>query len=262
MKLFASLVGLAASQGLYGFNYDYYGTNEGRNVQEDNQLGNTRVCWHCDSKTYAECIAATGTFGSHGSHVCLGEDYFCFIEERRKWGGNSAKYNGNEYHNQNQIDDGKLWQDGSADTDYMRVLAGCQQPQACLVQASQNYAIEIGLPFASSLDYNSKSGAWMVDDSGYYNEGRCHHGRTDATTVVFDHGESVCHYCCDPLKNGSDCNKRDYSAKWNLDQTTEHGTATNSAFKPNSADSVNDEMSDSFHGMWRNHPVEIRTVQN
>jgi hypothetical protein len=257
MKLFASLVGLAAAQDLYGFNYDYYG-NEGRNVQRDNQIGNTRVCWTCDSKSYADCLVATAPFGQV---TCLGEDYFCFIEERRKWGGNSKKYTGEEYHNANQIADPKLWQDGSTAADHMRVLAGCQQPQACLVQASQNYAIEIGLPFASSLDFNSKSGAWMWDDSGYYNEGRCHHGH-DGALHVFDHGESVCHFCCDPHKDGDNCNKKDYAAKWNLDQTAEHAADPSRAFKPNSADSVNNEMSDSFHGMWRNHPIEIKTDQN
>jgi len=238
MKLFA-LVGAVSAQ-----YYDYYGGQEAKNVQigQTNSaygLGNTRTCWRCDEENYADCTANGGT------EHCTGEGYFCYTEERRKWEGNDDR-DGNPTHNANQDAEDDLG-DNSAHT--MRIMSGCQQPQACMVQATQNYAIEIGLSFNAALNFDADN--MKYDDSGYFNEGRCHHG-----TGVFDSQESVCHYCCDPLKDGQNCNELTSS---NPNAAVAPGAG---AYKPFSADSINDQFSLQHHGLWRNNNQEVKTAQN
>ena len=133
-------------------------------------LGNGMMCWYCDAESVHDCFNA-GQF-----QVCYGQDYFCYFHERRKIGhyfNRREKYI--DHHESRNTDlflvrlNNEAWNlDGrhlendtrgsvSAPTSTMtdatrpktdiHVMAGCQQPQACLRQQMQNQAINIGIAF-------------------------------------------------------------------------------------------------------------------
>ena len=182
MKVLSSiLVGMAAAQ-WEGFNdYDYLGEvgkNQASQVNvldvlaantggsgiaggyslPNHYLGNGLKCWFCNSRSVRDCFeSATFT-------VCQGQEYFCFFHERRKishFFNRREKYidnfasvrndaflsrRANEAFNQNS-------QYGGSNSDVadpqtlIHVMAGCQQPQACLRQQNQNNPITIGVAF-------------------------------------------------------------------------------------------------------------------
>jgi len=182
MKLLAGLMALASAQeadqgadrGFYG-SYDYYGGYYGKSQaipmgdsdtlgmkvasnQNKQPLGNGRECWQCNEKSYGECLGADSNASNdpvaHGQVYCKGEEYFCYIHERR-----IIRHDGNDYN----FEVGQPWSAGVVPVTYqeenqrtdisnsnktpntnIRVQMGCQQPQACLRQQHQNYKIEIG----------------------------------------------------------------------------------------------------------------------
>ena len=141
------------------------------NIAYPTYLGNGMMCWHCDSESVYDC------FNSGQFQVCYGQDYFCYFHERRKIGHyfnrrekyidnhesentdlflvrlNNEAWNldGNN-HLENDTRGGET-QPTTDSTDATRpktdihVMAGCQQPQACLRQQMQNQAINIGVAF-------------------------------------------------------------------------------------------------------------------
>jgi hypothetical protein len=143
-------------------------------------LGNGMMCWHCDSDSVYNC------FNSGQIQICGGQDYFCYFHERRKIGHyfnrrekyidnhesvytdlflvrmNNEAWNLDGNHNANSLRNPQVNADGTYGdtktiphpmTDDLRpatdihVMAGCQQPQACLRQQMQNQAINIGVAF-------------------------------------------------------------------------------------------------------------------
>ena len=134
-------------------------------------LGNGMMCWHCDSDSVYSC------FNSGQIQICGGQDYFCYFHERRKIGHyfnrrekyidhhesvatdlflvrmNNEAWNLDTNHHSNSLRDPST---GASDqlrpaTD-IHVMAGCQQPQACLRQQMQNQAINIGVAFYGTAD--------------------------------------------------------------------------------------------------------------
>jgi len=133
-------------------------------------LGNGMMCWYCDSESVHDCFNA-GQF-----QVCYGQDYFCYFHERRKIGHyfnrrekyidnhnsintdlflvrvNNEAWNLDGRHMENDTRGGEtppesdMTDDTRPKTD-IHVMAGCQQPQACLRQQMQNQAINIGVAF-------------------------------------------------------------------------------------------------------------------
>lgn len=140
------------------------------NIRYPNYLGNGMMCWHCDSESVYDC------FNSGQFQVCYGQDYFCYFHERRKIGHyfnrrekyidnheskntdlflvrvNNEAWNLDQYHMENDTRGGEtastsgMTDDTRPKTD-IHVMAGCQQPQACLRQQMQNQAINIGVAF-------------------------------------------------------------------------------------------------------------------
>lgn len=135
----------------------------GHNARTSGSLGNGRICWHCSETSYGLCLSdysAThlGDSVRHGASYCQGEDYFCFISERRV-----IRHDGNDYN----YEMGQPWSAGSAtiyqeqntadrstsntSTDTkIRVEMGCQQPSACLRQMNMNYKIDMGMPVSTT----------------------------------------------------------------------------------------------------------------
>jgi len=148
-------------------------------------LGNGMMCWHCDSDSVFNC------FNSGQIQICGGQDYFCYFHERRKIGHyfnrrekyidnyestnndlflvrmNNEAWNLDSKHNANSLRNPQANADGTYGagkdiphpmTDDLRpatdihVMAGCQQPQACLRQQMQNQAINIGTAFYGTAD--------------------------------------------------------------------------------------------------------------
>jgi len=184
MKVLSSiLVGMAAAQ-WEGFNeYDYsdVGKNQasqvnvmdvlaanagGSNLADgytlpNHYLGNGLKCWFCNSRSVHDC------FDSATFTVCQGQEYFCFYHERRKisnFFNRREKYidhfassntdpflarRANEAFNQD-LDNGGNASDVAAPQTLIHVMAGCQQPQACLRQQNQNNPITIGVAFYGS----------------------------------------------------------------------------------------------------------------
>merc|ERR1712149_164662 len=187
MKVLSSiLVGMAAAQ-WEGFNeYDYsdysdVGKNQASQVNvvdvlaanaggsslaagytlPNHYLGNGRKCWFCNARSVRDC------FGSNTFSICQGQEYFCFYHERRKishFFNRREKYidqirstNGdaflgrrlNEAFNAPSALGGSA-SDRDAPSTQIHVMAGCQQPQACLRQQAQNNAINIGVAFYGS----------------------------------------------------------------------------------------------------------------
>merc|ERR1711887_96961 len=176
------LVGMAAAQ-WEGFNYDDYsdvGKNQASQVNvldvlaantggsgiatgyalPNHYLGNGLKCWFCNSRSVRDC------FESNTFSVCQGQEYFCFFHERRKishffnrrekYIDNFASTNNdmflarsaNEAFNLNPS--ANVASDRDAPATQVHVMAGCQQPQACLRQQSQNNPITIGIKFYGS----------------------------------------------------------------------------------------------------------------
>ncbi|CAG5109907.1 Oidioi.mRNA.OKI2018_I69.chr2.g4376.t1.cds [Oikopleura dioica] len=130
-------------------------------------LGNGRICWTCDTDAgYTACLADTIQNGDalrHGASYCQGEDYFCFISERRiirhdendfnfeygaPWSADEAR------HHQERLNGFPANSDGA-----IKVTMGCQQPLSCLRQQWQNYQIVMGKSFYHG--YN----ATLVDEA-------------------------------------------------------------------------------------------------
>jgi hypothetical protein len=172
MKLLAGFLAVALAQDSdrWGF-YDYYGNSHGKSQtsqtgimgnqigqEKASVIGNGRICWHCNERNYGHCLDANGpTLGDshrHGAAYCVGEEYFCYIHERR-----IIRHDGNDW----DFEMRQPWSQGSADTyqeenvafagsnmspdTNIRVEMGCQQPSACLRQMHQNYKIEMGMPY-------------------------------------------------------------------------------------------------------------------
>jgi len=140
------------------------------NIAYPTYLGNGMMCWYCDSESVYDCFNA-GQF-----QVCYGQDYFCYFHERRKIGHyfnrrekyidnhnsvntdlflvrvNNEAWNLDGNHLENDTRGGEtaptatMTDDLRPKTD-IHVMAGCQQPQACLRQQMQNQAINIGVSF-------------------------------------------------------------------------------------------------------------------
>lgn len=181
MKVLSSiLVGMAAAQ-WEGFNYDDYsdvGKNQASQVNvldvlaantggsgiatgyalPNHYLGNGLKCWFCNSRSVRDC------FESNTFTVCQGQEYFCFYHERRKishFFNRREKYidhfasgqsdpflsrRANEAFNLNAANGG-MASDVAMPSTLVHVMAGCQQPQACLRQQNQNNPITIGVAF-------------------------------------------------------------------------------------------------------------------
>lgn len=251
MKLLAGFLAAALAQDSdrWGY-YDYYGnggrsqvsqTGIGGQLAASGQrgtLGNGRICWHCNERSYGACLSASASLGDaarHGAAYCTGEDYFCFASERRVIRNDINDYN---------FEKGQPWSSGTAtlyqedngsatanqaSNTAIRVEMGCQQPSACLRQMNQNYKIEIGLPYhmdAASLPFLTLPAV----HGGLAREGSCRVGTAWADYATGNHQqdnwrnsnwnghnsdrrygavenhynfgkgtESYCHYCCDPL---------------------------------------------------------------
>lgn len=256
MKLLSGLILAARAQELWGdyYNYNYNSgiTYDGKSQHVDDGVaghqkasstsleGNGRICWHCSSRNYADCVAAAtdpaeGDTVRHGAAYCVGEDYFCYISERR-----IIRHDGNDFN----FEKGQPWSTGTAttyaednvdnsDIKELKVDMGCQQPNACLRQQHQNYQIQLGHSFFSNtiidavpvsktpnlnregmcrlgrewLDYargNGHDHQWnkAQADGNRFNDEEDTHDRRYGYTQNHHHmgkgTESVCHYCCDP----------------------------------------------------------------
>merc|ERR1712176_1625700 len=187
MKVLSSILAMATAQ-WDGFNYDDYsdvGKNQisqvsvqdiaqlnglGSGTQLNNYnlpnhyLGNGLKCFFCNERSVGECFSRS-TFS-----VCQGQEYFCFFHERRKI---SHFFNRREkYIDHFASDKNDVYLARSANEAFnlkpsgnvaypvttdvvepqtlVHIMAGCQQPQACLRQQSQNNPITIGIQFYGS----------------------------------------------------------------------------------------------------------------
>merc|ERR1712048_308778 len=187
MKVLSSILAMATAQ-WDGFNYDDYsdvGKNQisqvsvqdiaqlnglGSGTQLNNYnlpnhyLGNGLKCFFCNERSVGECFSRS-TFS-----VCQGQEYFCFFHERRKI---SHFFNRREkYIDHFASDKNDVYLARSANEAFnlkpsgnvaypvttdvvepqtlVHIMAGCQQPQACLRQQSQNNPITIGVQFYGS----------------------------------------------------------------------------------------------------------------
>ena len=125
-------------------------------------MGNGLKCWYCDERNTHDCFN-TGLVVS-----CQGQEYFCFYHDRRQishYFNRREKYidhfdsqnhdlflqrNTNEawnLHNESFETARQRFKDKDKPATRIHVMAGCQQPQACLRQQSQNNPINIGVPF-------------------------------------------------------------------------------------------------------------------
>lgn len=146
-------------------------------------LGNGRICWSCLEESYEKCLDTAPTRGDelrHGAVYCQGEDYFCYISERRIIRHNENEWNyenGNPWVSPADVKHGELMEghaDGDPSTE-VRVQMGCQQPLSCLRQQWQNYQIQMGTAFhqdnASGVD-----GAYVpVGSQTEVRSGACRH---------------------------------------------------------------------------------------
>lgn len=213
----------------------------GFNPRTSGSLGNGRICWHCSETSYGLCLSSysashLGDSVRHGASYCQGEDYFCFISERR-----IIRHDGNDYN----YEMGQPWSAGTSIPVYqeqntgvhatsnvtkdtkIRVEMGCQQPSACLRQMNMNYKIDMGMPFHTmtaipiatnpAVKYPglAREGLcrlgldWLDYASGQHNLNKWSQVSDGFTNPRYGAGEhhynfgkgteSVCHYCCDPL---------------------------------------------------------------
>jgi len=166
MKLLAGVLAswVSAQYSFYDYEQTYYGKSQVAQSEGDSPevasvartLGNGRICWSCLEESYTACLAAhdpntsKGDALRHGAVYCQGEDYFCYISERR-----IIRHNENEWNYEN----GNEWQSSTSSIDHaelmnghsggdpsteLRVQMGCQQPLSCLRQQWQNYQIQMG----------------------------------------------------------------------------------------------------------------------
>merc|ERR1739838_223387 len=182
MKVLSSILAMATAQ-WDGFNYDDYsdvGKNQisqssvndvaGLNGQSgavlsayqaaNHYLGNGLKCFYCNERSVGDCFTKS-TFS-----VCQGQEYFCFFHERRKishFFNRREKYIDNFASTNNDVflarsaneafnlnPSANVASDRDAPSTQVHVMAGCQQPQACLRQQSQNNPITIGIKFYGS----------------------------------------------------------------------------------------------------------------
>lgn len=180
-----------------------------------------------------------GDIVRHGAAYCTGEDYFCYISERRH-----IRHDGNDYN----FEMGQPWSLGTSGVHTLyqeendnfatanrvkntniKVEMGCQQPMACLRQMNMNFKIEMGNPYHVS-PANVPLVTLPVVHGGLAREGSCRLGKdwqdyaygshssdnyrngnwqninsdrrygAPANHYHFGKGtESYCHFCCDPL---------------------------------------------------------------
>jgi len=225
MKVLASILGLALAQERWtGFDYDDVDRNQispdqvasvaaGQSggaivaaYQLDNPtrkyMGNGLKCWFCDERSTHDCFNANTVVS------CQGQEYFCFYHDRRQIGhyfNRREKYidhfdsnnhdlflqrNTNEawnLHGETFSGARQRFSDRDAPATRIHVMAGCQQPQACLRQQSQNNPINIGVPFFGDVDTQiglEQGGAGLLLRSDYMptslrnaREGLCRLGR-------------------------------------------------------------------------------------
>merc|ERR1712109_9434 len=182
MKVLSSILAVATAQ-WDGFNYDDYsdvGKNQASlvsiqdvsglnglssgatlsNYQANNHyLGNGLKCFYCNERSVGECFSLS-TFS-----VCQGQEYFCFFHERRKIShffnrrekyidnfasGNTDVFLARSANEAFNLGSNLVTSDRDAPQTLVHVMAGCQQPQACLRQQSQNNPITIGVKFYGS----------------------------------------------------------------------------------------------------------------
>jgi len=173
----SNTAGALTSPNTLGVLFDPYGSAPGFNtaspeVSWPTYLGNGMMCWHCDSDSVYNC------FNSGQIQICGGQDYFCYFHERRKIGHyfnrrekyidnhesfntdlflvrvNNEAWNLDANHHANSLRNpasSTVTDDIRPATD-IHVMAGCQQPQACLRQQMQNQAINIGISFYGKSD--------------------------------------------------------------------------------------------------------------
>jgi hypothetical protein len=164
-------------------------------------MGNGRICWQCNENSYSDCIGSapvTGDSNRHGAAYCIGEEYFCFIEERRiirhegndynfehgqPWSsGNDATYQEENIAAMDSVENGAAGSNnpGGRRTDMdvknIRVRMGCQQPHSCLRQQNMNYKIDIGLPFFT-LETVPLTSNPVAHYTGLTREGMCRLGK-------------------------------------------------------------------------------------
>lgn len=254
-------------------------------------LGNGMMCWHCDSDSVFNC------FNSGQIQVCGGQDYFCYFHERRKIGHyfnrrekyidnhestntdlflvrmNNEAWNLDANHNANSLRNPQVNADGTYSdlkdiphpmTDSLRpatdihVMAGCQQPQACLRQQMQNQAINIGIAFygtgdkevgtlhaADNADFTSyihptsrrnvKEGLcrlgkdwtyysgklWHYDDGGVYAAGKAYSNTNQAARDADTALHTISEVNADPITNS---HPRDAAAGRTTESTNVFGT--------------------------------------
>merc|ERR1712157_71681 len=210
MKVLSSILAMATAQ-WDGFNYDDY-SDVGKNqisqvsVQDiaqlnglsagtqlnnynlpNHYLGNGLKCFYCNERSVGDCFTKS-TFS-----VCQGQEYFCFFHERRKishffnrrekYIDNIRSTNGdaflgrrlNEAFNAPSALGGSA-SDRDAPSTQIHVMAGCQQPQACLRQQAQNNAINIGVAFYGSSANTVGSGNFPTSRRNV-REGLCRLGK-------------------------------------------------------------------------------------
>merc|ERR1712193_493002 len=226
MKLLAGVLAswVSAQYSFYDYEQTYYASGKSQVAQSEGDspevasvartLGNGRICWSCLEETYTACLGNTAVKGDekrHGAAHCQGEDYFCYISERR-----IIRHNENEWNYEN----GNPWQDDTSSKDHaelingseLRVQMGCQQPLSCL---RQHYAWQDHASGTHVVDDEWRKFSWMNDASQPGNGKLETEGwgdrRFGATERHFQRGkgtESVCHYCCDPYLeyNAKGCN--------------------------------------------------------
>jgi len=210
MKVLSSILAMATAQ-WDGFNYDDYsdvGKNQASQVSvndvlnlngasgqtaanyaaNNHYLGNGLKCFYCNERSVSACFTLS-TFS-----VCQGQEYFCFFHERRKIShffnrrekyidnfasGNTDVFlarSANEAFN--LASGGLVTSDRDAPQTLVHVMAGCQQPQACLRQQSQNNPITIGVKFyGSGGDTIQQNGNALPTSRRNVREGLCRLGK-------------------------------------------------------------------------------------
>merc|ERR1711937_392994 len=209
MKVLSSILAMATAQ-WDGFNYDDY-SDVGKNqvsqssvnnvlnlngatgqtatnyAANNHYLGNGLKCFYCNERSVSACFTRS-TFS-----VCQGQEYFCFFHERRKIShffnrrekyidnfasGNTDVFlarSANEAFN--LASGGLVTSDRDAPQTLVHVMAGCQQPQACLRQQSQNNPITIGVKFYGSGSDTIQQNGYAPTSRRNVREGLCRLGK-------------------------------------------------------------------------------------
>merc|ERR1712193_9226 len=195
MKLLAGVLAswVSAQYSFYDYEQTYYASGKSQVAQSEGDspevasvartLGNGRICWSCLEETYTACLGNTAVKGDekrHGAAYCQGEDYFCYISERR-----IIRHNENEWNYEN----GNPWQDDTSSKDH----------------ASGTHVVDDEWRKFSWMNDASQPGNGKLETEGWGDR------RFGATERHFQRGkgtESVCHYCCDPYLeyNAKGCN--------------------------------------------------------